>query len=259
MADRSDRFSDEGRAPGRELPPSEVASPAERQAEDVVDEPARPRVTERDVTDRHLRTQEREVAREEAMERDREAARAADEGSRGPRHEATPNEELAGESVGGATGVLAGAALGSIGGPVGSVIGAIAGAIGGWWLGKGVVDAANDYTPELDRRFETHYRRSPHRIEGRDYARVRPAYIIGHLAARNPEYRGKSFEEIEPELRRGWEARHRLPEVGHPGESRDEVESWPTVRHFALEAYMAHQIAGPGTIYSWESEGTPEG
>lgn len=224
MADHIGRHTDEKHAPERDLPPSEVASPAERQADHVVKEPATPRPAERDVTRDHL-------------------------------HGASASEELAGESVGGATGVLAGAALGSIGGPVGSVIGAIAGAIGGWWLGKGVTDAANDYTPELDARFRSHYESSPQRIAGCDYERVRPAYIIGHLASRNPEYRGRPFEAIEPELRRGWESQRRMPETSHPGESAEDVEAWPAVRHFALEAYLGRQLGEKGSVTQWESGG----
>ncbi len=58
------------------------------------------------------------------------------------------------------------------------------------------------------------------------YERVRPAFHLGHLAALNPDYRGQSFESIEPDLRRGWTA-----EVG------ESHGAWAEVRDHARAAY----------------------
>ena len=51
-------------------------------------------------------------------------------------------------------------------------------------------------------------------------------YQLGHLASRNPDYRGQDFDTVEPDLRRGWSdeigARH---------------GDWSSVRDYAREGY----------------------
>jgi hypothetical protein len=104
-----------------------------------------------------------------------------------------------------AGGAAMGAGMGTIlGGPIGAIIGAIAGAIGGWWAGRGVTIAAREITPELEEHYRAKYEASPNRLADRSYESVRHAYLLGHLARRNPDYAGKSFAEIEPELQRAW-------------------------------------------------------
>jgi hypothetical protein len=136
-----------------------------------------------------------------------------------------PGDEI-GEAVGGISGVLTGAALGSLGGPIGTIIGGIAGAVTGWWAGKAISEAASHVTHEDEEFYRTHYERSPHRLADRSYDEVRPAYQLGHLAGRNPEYQGRSFEDVETDLQRGWSsevsARH---------------GDWQQVRHYARDAY----------------------
>jgi hypothetical protein len=105
--------------------------------------------------------------------------------------------EQAGEGIGGIGGTLAGAGIGSIAGPVGTVIGGIAGAVGGWWAGEKAGRAVEDMGEHDD------YYRSHHRELGRndiDYDEAR----VGHAAGRNPDYSTRSFDEVEPDLRRGW-------------------------------------------------------
>jgi phage tail tape-measure protein len=109
--------------------------------------------------------------------------------------------ENVGEGAGTFLGGVTGAALGVVGGPVGLVLGAIAGALGGWWAGHGVADA---FTSQDEAFYRAEYEGSPTRLADRDYAAVSPAYAAGHLAGRNPEWATRSFEEVEPELRRGW-------------------------------------------------------
>ncbi len=109
-----------------------------------------------------------------------------------------------GEAAGGVSGVVVGAAIGSLGGPVGTVVGGIAGAIGGWWAGRSVAEAAQEYTVGDDAVYRNHYENSPDRLADRDYESVSPAYRLGHLAARNPDYRGRPFREVEVDLERGW-------------------------------------------------------
>jgi len=131
-----------------------------------------------------------------------------------------------GEAVGGVGGVLAGAAIGSAAGPIGTVIGGIAGAIGGWWAGRSIAEASDSYGREEDEYYRDRYAASPHQLADRSYEEVRPAYQLGHFARLNPDYAGRDFDSIEPELRAGWS---------------EQVSSrhgdWGQVREYAREAY----------------------
>lgn len=127
-----------------------------------------------------------------------------------------------GEAAGGISGVAAGAAIGSAAGPIGTVIGGIVGAMGGWWTGRAVAEAATAVTTDDENYYRSHYDRAP--IADRRYDDVRPAYHLGHVASRNPDYRARSFEEIEGDLRGGWSKNANLG-------------SWDSVRAYAREGY----------------------
>lgn len=108
--------------------------------------------------------------------------------------------EQAGEAIGGIGGALAGAGIGSAAGPIGTIIGGIAGAAGGWWAGEKVGRAAEDMGEHED-HYRSHYRGTNSSL---DYDDARVGYGVGHIAGRNPEYRGREFDEVEPQLRAGW-------------------------------------------------------
>ncbi len=134
-----------------------------------------------------------------------------------------------GEGAGGLTGIASGAAIGSIGGPVGTVIGAIAGAVGGWWTGKQISDVATSYTDSHDATYRNHFEGQSGNMGGQleSYDRARPAYQLGHLASQNPDYRGKSFDQVEGDLSRGWNA-DAEKQVGY---------SWNDARGAVAEGY----------------------
>ena len=141
------------------------------------------------------------------------------------RHDPHPGvADHIGEAAGGISGVAAGAAAGSTVGPAGTVIGGIVGAMAGWWAGRAVAEAATAVTDDDDRYYRAHYEGSPNRLADRDYDAVKPAYYLGHVASRNPDYRNSSFDQIEGDLRTGWNA---SPRHG----------SWDAVRGFAVEGY----------------------
>ena len=134
-----------------------------------------------------------------------------------------------GQAAGGITGVVAGAAIGATAGPVGILLGGIAGAIGGWWSGRAIAEAARDIT-EADEQF---YREDFERVERRaDHTRraafdaARPAYLLGDIAAANPEYAEQRFEDVEPHLSRGWQAQS----APH--------EDWGAVRDYASVGFV---------------------
>ena len=108
--------------------------------------------------------------------------------------------EQAGEAAGGIGGVLAGAGICSAAGPIGTIIGGIAGAAGGWWAGEKAGRALEDMG-DHEEHYRTHHRKVGSDLE---YDQARVGYGVGHAAGRNPDYRGRSFDEVESDVRRGW-------------------------------------------------------
>jgi hypothetical protein len=106
-----------------------------------------------------------------------------------------------GVGVGAATGAATGAAVGSAGGPVGTAVGSVVGGVAGGMAGKGVAEAINP-------RFEDEYWRETYAVrnyvrEGEDYETFAPAYRYGWESF--GLYPRRRFDEVESELRRGWE------------------------------------------------------
>lgn len=129
-----------------------------------------------------------------------------------------------GQAAGGISGVFAGAALGATAGPVGVLLGGIAGAIGGWWSGRAIVEAAEDITSADEEYYRTDFdtareRRVRDRREHEAFDDARAVYYLGDLAAANPDY--QSFEDVERDLRRGW------------NESPRSEDEWEAVRDYA--------------------------
>jgi len=128
-----------------------------------------------------------------------------------------------GESAGGFLGASTGLAIGAAAGPIGAVIGGLAGALGGWWAGRGIADAI---TSDDDAAFRRNFESTPDRLSDRSYDEIRPAYVAGYLAGRNPEYAGRSFETVESDLSRGWNA-----------DAARQWGEWPAVRRYARAAF----------------------
>lgn len=151
------------------------------------------------------------------------------------RHDSNPGVgDHIGEAAGGISGVLAGAAIGAAGGPIGTIIGGLAGALGGWWAGRTVSEAATRMTAgDSDTHYRNAYEGSSDRFADRSYDDVRPAYQIGHLAAMNPDYAGRDFDAVEPELRRGWSE-----------QVRARHGDWQSVSRYARAAYMERRTSG---------------
>ncbi|MBW3535592.1 MAG: hypothetical protein KY453_10320 [Gemmatimonadetes bacterium] len=114
--------------------------------------------------------------------------------------------EQGGEAVGGITGSLVGAGVGAAAGPVGAVIGGIAGAVGGWWAGEKAGKALDDWTEGDLEAYRDHFETyDAHAPLITTYDQAHPGYVVGHMAARNPDYKGRPFDDIEEELMHGWE------------------------------------------------------
>lgn len=135
--------------------------------------------------------------------------------------------EQAGEGVGGIGGALAGAGIGSVAGPIGTIIGGVAGALGGWWAGEKVGRAAEDFG-DNEPYYRSHF--DENRLSDVDWNTARTGYGLGHVAGRNPTYRGRRYDEIETDLRRGWKDRDRDFETVRPyvrhGYERTSKSDW---------------------------------
>jgi hypothetical protein len=130
-------------------------------------------------------------------------------------------------AVGGVGGALAGAGVGTIvGGPIGAIVGAIAGALGGWWAGQTAYDATATLTLDDETRYRRLYEASPNRLADRSYDDVRAFYHLGHVARAHPDYRERTFDEIEADLQKGWTA-----------DLRARYGDWSYVRPYAREAF----------------------
>jgi hypothetical protein len=108
-------------------------------------------------------------------------------------------------AISGATAASVGGSIGLAAlGPLGGVIGLLAGAAGGWWAGREIQESIDEMdTAEKDFRAA-----HSSRAGGRGYEEVRHSYQIGYLAGRNPQYAGRSFDEVEVELRAAWVKAH---------------------------------------------------
>jgi hypothetical protein len=143
------------------------------------------------------------------------------------KHDSHPSHvDEAGEAAGGIGGVLAGAAIGSAIGPVGTIIGGIAGAVGGWWAGRAVTEAASTVTKSDDEYYRNHYESSSNRFADRSYDDVRPAYLLGQVAAKNPDYAQKNWDDVSKDLERGWS-----------GGTASKHGEWPAMSGYASEGF----------------------
>ncbi|MDX2198995.1 MAG: hypothetical protein SF069_08495 [Phycisphaerae bacterium] len=106
--------------------------------------------------------------------------------------------------VGAAAGGVTGAAVGAIGGPAGAVVGAGVGAVLGGLAGKA---AAEEIDPSIESAYwRDNYAERPYVTYGAPYDTYEAAYRLGWESAQN--YRGQTFEQVEPQLEREWTRLH---------------------------------------------------
>lgn len=170
------------------------------------------------------------------------------------------NFQKIGEGVGGLMGQAADMGMSWLT----TTFGAGMGSLGGWWSQAGRRQPERPFGEEEDRECRRHFEatlqgeaddRGGMRAEGevssesrpasggkgggqggrRTYETTRPLYQLGHLAGQNPDYQNRSFDEIEPELRRGW---------GEEQSSRH--GSWPEVRGHVEFGYSQAGRRGGG-------------
>jgi uncharacterized protein (TIGR02271 family) len=112
---------------------------------------------------------------------------------------AHPIETGVGAGLGGAA---AGLAIGAVGGPVGAVIGGIVGgAVAGGLAGKGVGELIDPTTE--DGWLREYFGARTDRKKDETHEHYRDAYRYGLSSAAT--YEGRRFEDVEPDLRSGWD------------------------------------------------------
>lgn len=133
-------------------------------------------------------------------------------------------EQMIGGGSGGLAGMAAGAGIGSFAGPIGTIVGALGGVVGGWWAGRAAMKADDGYSADDDDFYQSHHESSRGLgTTGPSYDATRPAYQLGHLAGMNPDYRGRSFDEVETDLSTAYST------AGN--------QDWHSVRDYARDAY----------------------
>lgn len=142
-----------------------------------------------------------------------------------------PGAHPVGVGAGGAGGAAAGAAIGgAVAGPPGALVGGAVGAVAGGLAGKGAAEAVNP-TME-DTYWRDNYKTRPY-VKGETYDRWKPAYQHGWESY--GRYRGKKFEDVEPNLRTDWEKRNESRELG-----------WDRAKDATRDAWHRVERAIPG-------------
>lgn len=110
-----------------------------------------------------------------------------------------------GTGVGAASaGTVATVIGGAVGGPVGAVVGAVIGSVVGGLAGKDVAEQVNPTFEETNWR-ET-YTSSPYVEADRTYEDYQPAYRTGYEGYQRYGHSGRTYGEVETDLRRDYEA-----------------------------------------------------
>ena len=133
----------------------------------------------------------------------------------------------------GAAGDLAGRAGRSLGTvpAIAAVVGGLAAAAGAWWLMRSRSSEA-EMGEEDETHYRTHFESHPARASGIMYDHARTGYALGHVASRNPDYAGRSFDDVETELRTGFRGEH--------------AGSYDTLRDFTRYGYERGRGGGTG-------------
>lgn len=145
-----------------------------------------------------------------------------------------PGAHPVGTGVGAAGAGAAGAAIGgAIGGPVGAVIGAVVGSVGGGLVGKGAAEKL-DPTVE-DAYWRENHRSAPYYESSHTYEDYQPGYRTGYEGYSRHAGTGKTYDEVEPELRQHYEQNHSNARVG-----------WEKAKHATRDAWNRVERAVPG-------------
>jgi hypothetical protein len=144
--------------------------------------------------------------------------------------------EQLGEQIGGAAGRAMGRGSDMAAGMIGSMLGTAMNQLGDWWTTADAQRAASSFDEGRDRSCRQHFEAEAtvNTESQRAYDDVRPLYQFGHVAGQNPEFRGRDFNEVEPDLQRAWGE-----------ESRQQHGDWPEVRGYVGFGYSQENPESP--------------
>ncbi len=89
----------------------------------------------------------------------------------------------------------------------GATTGAAASTMAGTASASGMEASSKRRFEDYDEDFRTHHK-STYGSSGRDYEAYKPAYEYGHRYATESDYEGRSYSDLEPEMRRSYEEEH---------------------------------------------------
>ena len=107
----------------------------------------------------------------------------------------------------------------------GTMIRTVGNIVGGWWSDRTADDARRMFGERSENACRRHFDSVP---RDSSYEAVRPLYQFGHLAGQNPDYHGRSFEEVESDLRNAWTS-----------EQTRRYGDWNSVRDYVSGGYQA--------------------
>jgi len=138
-----------------------------------------------------------------------------------------PGSHPVGTGIGAvAGGAAAGAATGTVAGPVGTIAGAAVGAIVGGLAGKGIAE-------KIDPTVEDAYWRQNHNRQSfagdSRYSDYAPAYRVGYEGYRDYGSTGKTYDQVEADLRRRYESNS--PRLGWENAKSATRAAWDRTFH----------------------------
>jgi hypothetical protein len=136
-----------------------------------------------------------------------------------------------GAGTGALAGGVAGGALGATAGPAGAVVGTAVGAVAGGMAGRDIAEVVNPTAEEA--YWRGRYMSEPYYAKDYSFDDYAPAYRVGYEGW--SKYRGRSFAEVEPELRTRYDSER--------GSSR---LSWENAKSAMRAAWDRVERAMPG-------------
>lgn len=145
-----------------------------------------------------------------------------------------PGAHPVGTGIGAAGAGAAATAIGAVlGGPVGAVVGAVVGSVAGGLAGKGAAEAINP--TEEDTYWSTNYASSSYYEPDYSYDDYNPAYRTGYEGYSRYHGTGRTYDQVEPELRQHYESNNSGARL-----------KWEKAKHAARDAWNRVERAVPG-------------
>lgn len=121
--------------------------------------------------------------------------------------------------------------LEKVGEGMGGMAGKVADTAVGWMasaLGMAIDRLGEVWSDQDDNRYRSDFEQKKPSSTSSSYDAVRPLYQFGHLAGSNPDYQGRSFDDVESELKNVW-----------TGDQATQYGDWKSVREYINTGYSS--------------------